>query len=284
MARSSFNVPKAMKSVLEGFSIDKGDRGEFLTMLLFTIARDTTVGPPTERGSPTSRIVAVAPFLGKNLFKHNSMFQELHTDFPTGKMHFNHYVKVHEYAVIDAQSLLLLSSRGAAILCANNQTAIDGINCFLCKGPKLVRENLGLILWQSKNDSAFTDTPVPMRFAAMDVYKLNILKEGEAAVPLVKIVFALAARTPSLTVVRHPPSTEYNAVVYDIWCSGISPSIFSAMEPSQASLWAALLQASYGWKTIYTGPTVDKDLRRSMNPGAARDSGHWMRWAERTDV
>jgi hypothetical protein len=110
MACSSFNIPKVMKSVLEGFSIDKGDHGEFLTMLLFTITCDMTVGPPTEQGSPTSQIVAITPFLGKNLFKHNSMFQELHTDFPTGKMHFNHYIKVHKYAVIDTQSLLLLSS------------------------------------------------------------------------------------------------------------------------------------------------------------------------------
>ena len=56
----------------------------------------------------------------------------------------------------------------------------------------------------------------------MNVYKLKILKEGDSAVPLVKIVFALAARTPCLTVVRHPPSADYNAVIYEIWCAGIS--------------------------------------------------------------
>jgi len=38
MAQPSFNVPKAMKSVLEGFSINKGDRGEFLVILI--VARD----------------------------------------------------------------------------------------------------------------------------------------------------------------------------------------------------------------------------------------------------
>jgi hypothetical protein len=36
-------------------------------------------------------------------------------------------------------------------------------------------------------------------------------------------------------VVRHPPSKEYNAVIYNIWCAGISPNILAAMEPSHAN-------------------------------------------------
>jgi hypothetical protein len=282
MAQMSFNVPKAMKSVFDGFSINKGDRGEFLIMLLFTVARDKAVGPPNERGLPEkSRIVDVACFLTENLFQERCDLQTLRTDFPDAKMHFNHYVNVHEYAVINAGSLMLLFSRGAGILCANNQYAIDGINPFLCNGEGLSLNNLGLILWQGKNDSAFTATSQPALFTAMDVYKLRILKEGDAAVPLIKIVFALAARTPSITVDRHPPSTTgYNAVVYDIWCAGLSPDILKAVEPTQATIWDALLQASYGWRSIYEGPGVDKDLRRSMNPGAASDIGHWNRWTK----
>ena len=284
MARASFNVPKAMKSVLDGFAINKGDRGELLVMLLLTVARDKVVGPPAEHGLPAgSRIVDVAPFLSGGLFQPLSVLQALHQDFPHCKMHFNHYIKAHEYAVIDAESLLLLSGRGAGVLCANGQYAIDGINPFLCNGMTLGFGNLGLILWQGKNDSAFTATPQPSLFEAMDVYKLKILKEGEIAIPLIKIVFALAARTPSLTVVRHSPSIDYNAVVYEIWCAGISPDILHAVEPSQANTWAALLQASYGWKMIYGGTGFDKELRRSMNPGAAADTGHWRRWAKRSD-
>ena len=55
------------------------------------------------------------------------------------------------------------------------------------------------------------------------------------------------------------------------------------MELSQAPTWAALPQASCGSKSIYEGPSVDKDLKGSMNPGAASDIGHWRRWAERSD-
>ena len=166
MAQTSFNVQKAMKSVLEGFST----------------------------------------FLSGGLFQHLPSLQSLHQDFPDSKMHVNHYVEVHEYAAIDAESLLLLSSQRAGILCANMQYAIDGINPFLFHGTALGFGNLGLILWQGKNDPAFTATSQSSVFEAIDVYKLKILKEGDPTVPLIKIVFVLAARSSSLTVVRHPPS------------------------------------------------------------------------------
>jgi hypothetical protein len=245
MVQTSFNAPTAMKSVLEGFSINKGDCGNFLIMLLFTVVHDKAVSPPAKHGSPTgSQIFNTASFLAKKLFKSPFKLKTLCADFPNGKMHFNHYVKVHEHVTINAESLLLLFSRGAGILCANNQHAINGINPFLCNGPKLCFANLGLILWQGKNDSSFMAMPQPALFMAMDMYKLKILKEGDAAIPIIKIVFALAMRTSSLMVVRYPPSKEYNAVVYEIWCAGILPDILTAVEPLQTNTWAALLQAS----------------------------------------
>src|SRR6266508_2554923 len=51
-------------------------------------------------------------------------------DFPNARLHFSHFVKVHDYRAIDINSLLLLKGRGAAVLCAKNQTAIDSINIF----------------------------------------------------------------------------------------------------------------------------------------------------------
>lgn len=46
---------------------------------------------------------------------------------------------------------------------------------------------------------------------------------------------------------------------------------------SQLDTWAALLQPSYGWKSIYQGTSVNKELRRLMNPGVASDIDHWRR-------
>ena len=39
MQSGSLNAPKALKSVMEGFSISKGDRGELLALLLFSCTR-----------------------------------------------------------------------------------------------------------------------------------------------------------------------------------------------------------------------------------------------------
>jgi hypothetical protein len=69
---------------------------------------------------------------------------------------------------------------------------IDGVNPFLRQGTKLSLGNLGIVLWQGTNDSAFTDEPRQAHIDDIDVYKLKILKKGDAAI-LIKIVFALAA-------------------------------------------------------------------------------------------
>jgi len=206
----------------------------------------------------------------------------LRKDFPNAQLHFSHFVKVHEYKAIDITSLLLLQGRGAAVLCATNQTGVDAINVFLRDGTKLVRDNAGLVLHQIKNNSRYSTKPQQKLFDVMDPYDLEILEAGDPAVPLIRIVFALAARTPSLNVVRHNPTKEYPAVIYEIWCAGISPDILGPIEQQQVGIWDSLLQASYGWKELYKATSeVTADLRKSATPGAARDVGHYSRWARR---
>lgn len=48
MQRGSLNAPKALKLVMEGFAISKGDRREFLVLLLVILVCDVTIGPPDE--------------------------------------------------------------------------------------------------------------------------------------------------------------------------------------------------------------------------------------------
>jgi len=290
MKKRTFDAPGAFQTVLNGFAISKGDRGEFLVMLFYTLARDMTVGGCLTDGRPRNyRWFKLTSFLCKYLFRLKSStidkqslrdFQWLSEDFPRAQLHFNHIIKIYQY---DLESLLLLHSRGAGVLCANNQAAVDGIFAFAKDGGVLAPSNAGLILWQSKLDPRFTDIPLPALFDAMDPYTLRILREGDAAIPVIKIVFALAARKPALKVVRRPATDGYNAVVYEIWCAGISPDILGPIEKEKAGVWDALLQASYGWKDLYNKASSEaRDLRRSVNAGAASDSGHWSRWAERT--
>lgn len=122
--------------------------------------------------------------------------------------------------------------------------------------------------------------PKPKLFEPMNPYDLGILKEGDAPVPIIKVFFTLAAKTPRLHVIRHPLLPD-GAVVYDIWSAGLSSDFLNPIVP-QTDIWDNLLQASYGWNNVYnTATAVAKELRRSMNPGAADDSGHWSRWTDR---
>ena len=100
-------------------------------------------------------------------------------------------------------------------------------------------------------------------------WSLTILEEGDPSVPLIKIVFALAARKPSLNVVRRAPTKEYGAGVYEIWCAGLSPDILQPIISQETGVWDSLLQASYGWKEMYkTASDVTAILRKSATPGA----------------
>ena len=289
MARKSFNPLAAFKSILEGFAIHQSDCGEFLALLLLTLARDQAVGLPDQKGHLKHRFFSFPSFLYGNLFKVTSTtagltsrtikaLKLLKNDFPDAKMHFNHFIKLHDFKSVNKESLMLLMTRGAGVLCANSQASIDAANIFLISGMDVRTSNLGVILYQFKNNADYNDKPKPKLFNSMNPHDLKILDPEDEPIPIIRIIFALAAKTPSLRVTRHPPTSTYNAVIYDIWSAGLSSKFLNPIPP-HSDIWKALLQASYGWKAIYKAETdVAKELRRSMNPGAADDSGHWSHW------
>ena len=113
----------------------------------------------------------------------------------------------------------------------------------------------------------------------MDPYNIRILEEGDDPVPIIKILFALAARTPRVGVTRREPDpSRYNTLVYEIWCAGIPSDFLGPVLPNPVASRKALLQASYGWEDIYRGK--NSNLKRSMNPGAATHDGHWVNWVK----
>ena len=115
----------------------------------------------------------------------------------------------------------------------------------------------------------------------MDQYGLGILKGGDSPAPVIKIFYALGAKTPCLKVVRHAPTDGYKAVVYGIWCSGLPHEIFGPIEEAKESVWRRILQAACGWHAIYRADTsLEEQLNRSMNPAAASEEGHWAGWCE----
>ncbi|KAF8339317.1 hypothetical protein F5887DRAFT_1232790 [Amanita rubescens] len=94
--------------------------------------------------------------------------EKLQDDFPDAKMHFNHFVKLHDFKSIDKETLLLLMTRGAGVLCANSQASIDAVTVFLKSGTTLTTDNFGLILCQFKNNPAYSKNPQSKLFESMD--------------------------------------------------------------------------------------------------------------------
>jgi hypothetical protein len=97
VARESFDPLISFKSVLKGFAVHKGDRGEFLALLLLTLARDQAVGPPDKKRHPKRQLFDFASFVYGHLFNESlsaSALKKLPQDFPKALMHFNHSVKL----------------------------------------------------------------------------------------------------------------------------------------------------------------------------------------------
>ena len=274
---TTFNAAETLKSCLDGYAIHKGDRGGLLVMLLFILARDRAIGHPDDYGRPVSRRrwCSVPNFMNA-LFK----FQHdpLQALFTRSKIFFNHWVKVHQHAIVNVEYLAQLMRRGAALLCATNQAGFDGIIPFLVEGYTIFLKNIGALIWQCKNDQKFKDEPDPSLFTAIDPHKLGISDD----IPIIRVVFALASKTPCIKLV---PRKNCDFKGCDIWVGGISPAIFSPVGDHDASIWAALLQATYGWEDVYKknfdgrADNMEEGLRRSMNPGTAKDERHW-NWAD----
>jgi hypothetical protein len=176
--------------------------------------------------------------------------------FSNSKIFLNHWVKVHQYAVMNVQYLAQLMRRGAAVLCAINKAGIDGIIPFLLAGYTISPKNIGVILWKVQNSPIFTDKPEPSLFSAMDPYALGILNPEDNNIPIIRIIFALASKTPCLTRVA---CQQAGLKSCDFWVGGISPTVLSPVGDHDASIWTELLQATYhdGLEDIYKGNLAD---------------------------
>jgi len=283
MSNPNFNAPKALQRVLGGFSVHRGDRGEFVAMLLFTLSRDHAIlSRPSS--AMNHRVIFVNDFL-KSLFRpsekmlsmlpsvaHPKEFKSsLSVAFSDARLHFNHFIKVHQHRIINRKYLLKLMTRGAAVLCGNSQAGVDGVIPVVFQGSRLEVHNGSAILWQSKAGGNYNHEPVPALFDSMDPHELGIFDrtDGLADTPIIRIIFALAAEKPSITFLP-PRTTEGSYKAYDIWCSGVSSNLLASIKKEAEETWESLVAASHGWQDLYdVGHRQMRALQMSMNPGAA---------------
>jgi hypothetical protein len=292
MTRTDFKAPEALKEIMGGFSIHKGDRGELLALLLLCLARDAAL-------TGDRKTTTVYDFMDKlfpNLSESNSRKGTFHPSvvkegtaaetfkkcFTNSHIYFNHFIKVHESGILNRKYLWRVFLRGGAIICANSQGGIDILIPFVHESQIIAEANISVMLIQVKNDPQFGATPDTALFDAMDPFKQHIFNKGdESTPPIIRIVFAMASRKADL--VRMPKREKKAGFTsFDFWCAGLSEEVIGPITEDEQSIWEALLQASRGWQDIYKADTPRGELRRAACAGAGQHPAHWQNFT--TDV
>lgn len=274
------NSIEILKDLMTGFSIHPPDRGDFI-LLLRTLARGSAAGFPlaTRRIHlflTMQQLIAPGTLVKAHL-------QRMSLDFPNAMMHFNHLVKLHQQKIIHRDFLLLLMGRGAGVLCANNTTKVDFIIPFLLQDDIIHSSNVAAIVGQAKTDRSFAVNAQPGMFAVMHPRRIGFPREGDPAVPLIRVFMALSSLQFGVTIERHEPTADYSAIIYDIWIAGLTPDVYAHNAPvthTDQSIWLAALAATRVWETIYRvhrRASEMRAVRRSFHAAAADNVDHWCR-------
>ena len=219
--------------------IDRGRRGELVAALIIMQARDEA--SEMER----SRWISVSGFM-KALLPEAS-FEDLHNSLPTfcraeedkpfGEMFedyamwFNHVIRVMDPKAINAQHLWTFITRGAMVVCTDNQYGVDLVIPLCLKTGNLSRMTVSAILIQVKNAKRYGTTIDKTLFDGMDPVAVGLFDKGSPKRPVIRIVFALA---PEEGGISFPAKHERQSAriqgdkftTFDIWCAGLTEHTF----------------------------------------------------------
>ena len=120
---------------------------------------DVVVGQLGHQYQLLSWIFSIGHFMNSCLFRFgmrpNNFAQvmlDISNESTNSVMHFDHFIKIHILNRITAEWVLFLATQGAGVLCGNCQCAIDRVNIFFDNRNEMNVDNLGLVLWQVKNE------------------------------------------------------------------------------------------------------------------------------------
>ena len=150
-------------------------------------------------------------------------------------MWFNHVIKIEDSEMFSADNLWKFVTRGAMILCSNNQRGIDIVLPLCHTKENLSPRSVTAILIQVKNAKEFGKEVKSTLFDAMGPFDLGVFrvaKEGALAEatpkPVIRLVFALASPEASVVfrggATRKSRPNEFTA--FDIWLAGLSADTF----------------------------------------------------------
>ena len=118
---------------------------------LFVLTGPTPDDAQNSRGARKDVLYEDILSAGPSVFKSDEeKDRPLKETFAKAKMHFNHFIKIHDRSLLRREYLLYLASRGIGALCATSRAGIDAFVPFMFKGSMMKPDNVGVILFQFK--------------------------------------------------------------------------------------------------------------------------------------
>jgi hypothetical protein len=297
MADSKTSPIRELSIHMDKNCINHGERGELVAALLVMQARDAPTTASNRRWVFVPEFIeklpgASARTVGESKLLSGKDPKPLNDRFENARMWFNHALKLQKADLINVKHLWKFITRGAIILCANNQPGVDIILPVLyldddSKPKALSHQTVTAILIQVKNSASFRKNIRSYLFDAMDPFEVKLFDSTVKPLPIIRIVFALASDE---NVVKHVPrggasrSTRSKGrdtfTSYDLWCAGMSRVTFPAIgDDSDEASYRKLLDCTISpgkkyydvnrihWVT-YPKEVADRkaELLRSFNP------------------
>ena len=114
---------------------------------------------------------------------HHLLPTTLVSAFCKGHIYFNHFIKVHDFQMVECGNLCRLFCHGAAVICANNQHSVD-ILIPVLMGTILRPEFMTGASFQVKNDGSFTDNVTIALFTLMNPFHVGLFSGDDEKLPV----------------------------------------------------------------------------------------------------
>jgi hypothetical protein len=303
---------QSLRNILQWPGMSKGDRGELITCNISIDTLDSVMFVNRQLKSLSVEVTSYFQALfASDIYtkKIQSMLPSRLADkgrehtfaatFANSCIYVTHFIKVYDYNVLSVEFLAKCAARGAAIVCADYQRAVDVvIPVIIDKDKPLTKDNVTALLLQSKNDVSYTTKVFPSLFHIMDPYALGIFdRSTRNPPPVIRMVYALASRKSGVCVVK-PPSRKnppraakakaakeqaaktkidkYAYTSFDIWCAQASSLTFRAIQTHENGIYAELLKLSGDVPMMFNTPEEYlASTAMSMYPCGTSNAAHW---------
>ena len=231
--------------------IDRGRRGELVAALILMQTRDKATRLPMEG----KRWVSVSRFMEALLpiAKYKDLERKKMTSWRNGEdkpfaetfedyaMWFNHVIRIHKSTLTNAKYLWRFITRGAMVICTNNQAGVDIVIPLCLKTERLSPKTVSAILIQVKNATNYGNKINTKLFDKLDPFELGVFDEKSTPRPVIRMIFALASQESGVHF-RDVDKTCNEFTAFDIWFAGLS--CFRSVDEDDLASYQVLLDRS----------------------------------------